>query len=107
MQRLSIQAGLLLTLLLAVVFALPAFAADAAAGQKLVAANGCTGCHVVEGKGGKVGPALDGIGKQLDEEKIMQKLLDPRASNPRSIMPSYARLGKEDLKAIADYLKQL
>jgi len=107
MKRPSIQAVLLLTLLLTVAFALPAFASDAAVGQKLVATNGCTGCHVVEGKGGKIGPALDGVGKLLDEDKIMQKLLDPKASNSKSIMPSYSRLSKEDLEAITDYLEHL
>jgi len=107
MNRPSIQTAILLILLLTVAFALPAFASDTAAGKKLVATNGCTGCHVVEGKGGKVGPSLDGVGKLLDEDKIMQKLLDPKASNPKSIMPSYSRLSKEDLEAIAEYLEYL
>jgi len=107
MKRPSIQAGMFCTLLLAVAFAAPALASDNALGKKLVGSSGCTGCHVVEGNGGKLGPALDGVGKRLDDDKIMQKLLDPKAGNPQSMMPAYGHLSKEELKAIVDYLEHL
>ncbi len=36
---------------------------DAKAGEKLFAEKGCVQCHAVGGKGGSVGPALDGLKK--------------------------------------------
>jgi mono/diheme cytochrome c family protein len=36
---------------------------DAKAGERLFAAKGCVQCHAVGGKGGTVGPALDGLKK--------------------------------------------
>lgn len=85
----------------------PAFASDAERGQQLVTSRGCTGCHAIDGKGGKLGPALDGVGKRLDDDKIMQKLVDPKAGNPKSVMPSYKGMSKEDLEAMVDYLEKL
>jgi hypothetical protein len=33
----------------------------------------------LEGQGGGIGPALDGIGAQLTKEAILQSILDPNA----------------------------
>ena len=39
----------------------------------------CNRCHALEGQGGGIGPALDGIGAQLTKEAILQSILDPNA----------------------------
>lgn len=84
-----------------------AFAADSARGRELVNSLGCKGCHKVEGKGGSVGPALDGVGKRLSADQIQKKLLDPKTTNPKSTMPSYKHLPQDDLKAVVGYLSSL
>ncbi len=37
----------------------------------------CVGCHSIGGKGGNVGPALDGIASRKDEAYILESLLEP------------------------------
>jgi putative heme-binding domain-containing protein len=46
----------------------------------------CLRCHIAEGKGGVVGPSLDGLGKRLDPQQILKAVLDPN----ESIVPGYA-----------------
>ena len=45
----------------------------------------CVRCHAVEGAGGQVGPPLDGIGKLLTREQILESLIEPGAR----IAPGY------------------
>jgi len=106
-RMLTVVAGLSLLLMLAGPAAAKDSDKESARGKELVASLGCTGCHVVEGKGGALGPSLDGIGKRMDDDKIIEKLVDPKASNPQSIMPAFPQLPKDDLKAIAEYLEYL
>jgi mono/diheme cytochrome c family protein len=47
--------------------------------QELLTANGCIGCHQLEGAGGAVGPSFDGIGGRLSPDQIRQSILDPAA----------------------------
>lgn len=84
-----------------------AVAADGGRGRELVNSLGCKGCHKVEGKGGSVGPALDGVGKRLGADQIQKKLMDPKTTNPKSTMPSYKHLPQEDLKAVVGFLSSL
>src|SRR5690606_6688382 len=41
--------------------------------------TGCIGCHVLDGQGGPLGPAFDGIGNRLDAARIRTAILDPAA----------------------------
>lgn len=50
-------------------------------------ANVCVGCHTLEGKGGNVGPALDGVGNRLTEAQLATWLADPQAVKPGTAMP--------------------
>jgi cbb3-type cytochrome oxidase cytochrome c subunit len=97
--------GLLaLTLLLAS----PAMAAgDEARGRELINSSGCKGCHKIEGQGGTLGPALDGVGKRLNPDQLRQQLVNPKARNPSSTMPSFSHLPKKDLQAMVDFLEGL
>ncbi len=53
---------------------------DAAAGAIVFQNQGaCMQCHMVGGKGGVQGPALDTVGKRLSGEKILESLVNPSA----------------------------
>ena len=93
--------------LLSALLASPALAADLAKGQELVNSLGCKGCHKVGDSGGTLGPALNDIGKQMTAEQLRQKLVNPKAGAPQSIMPSFQRLPEEDLQAMVSYLQTL
>ena len=95
------------TALLLAFMAIPALAADTARGQELVNSLGCKGCHKVGDSGGTLGPALDDVGKRMTAEQIRQKLVNPKATTPHSIMPSFQRLPEEDLQALVSYLQTL
>ncbi len=76
----------------------------------------CARCHSVGGKGGNVGPALDGIASRKDEAYIVESLMEPNAriaegyNLPVSPMPPAGLILKEqeiaDLKAYLMTLRQ-
>jgi hypothetical protein len=76
------RSALVVAALLAVVA--PGFAAgpDPNAGEKLVQANGCTGCHGAKFEGG-IGPKLLGVEHRLSAEKIADAILHPKAPMPQ------------------------
>jgi uncharacterized protein len=76
----------------------------------------CASCHMVKGKGGDVGPILDGIAVRADKAYIEESLMDPNAklakgfeNLPISPMPPLGVLLKEqevaDILAFLDTLK--
>lgn len=77
-----------------------------AQGKALVGQRGCVGCHVVEGQGGTMGPSLDGVSQRRSEEFVFRQLRDPKANNPRSLMPNLGLLDTE-IAAIWSYLETL
>lgn len=53
---------------------------DASRGATLMFAQtgpNCASCHAVNGRGGKVGPALDGIGARYDKSNLIRHLVEP------------------------------
>lgn len=80
-------------------------------GQKVFAAQKCTMCHSIDGKGNAKGP-LDNAGR-LSDEDLRQWLIAPRVmsekakSTRKPIMPEYTKLSKEDLDAVIAYMKTL
>ncbi len=73
-------------------------------GAELFGALGCTGCHALGGLGGQAAPPLDGVGRRLDRPGLERQLASPQTRNPNTIMPSYARLPRQDLEALVDFL---
>jgi putative membrane-bound dehydrogenase-like protein len=76
----------------------------------------CASCHMVNGKGGDVGPILDGIAVRADKAYILESLMDPNAKLAKgfesltiSPMPPLGVLLKEqelaDILAYLDTLK--
>ena len=57
----------------------PPVQGDVAAGEAVFRRVGCASCHIVNGAGGFLGPALDAIGVRRPSLKIRQDLLEPSA----------------------------
>jgi mono/diheme cytochrome c family protein len=91
----------------------PAFAQDANKGEQVYAAQKCSTCHSIAGKGKTANP-LDGIGAKLSAEDIKQWIVDPKAMTAKSKstkkppMPAkYASLPAADIDALVAYLSSL
>ena len=89
---------------------------DAANGEKLIAARGCFGCHLVDprpdaprdlvGTYRQFGPNLAGIGSKASRDWIYQWISDPKRWSPETKMPNL-RLTPQDAMDIAQYLSTL
>lgn len=66
----------------------------------------CVACHSVQGQGGNVGPALDGVGTKYDNEYLAKWLKDPMAVKADSKMPKLP-LTDSELAELVTYLSQL
>ena len=95
-------------------WALPATAQDAkvAKGAELFAAQKCSICHAVAGKGNVKHP-LDGAGARLDADTIKLWLTDPKAAEAKAgkkampPMKSFKALPAEDIDALTAYVLSL
>jgi mono/diheme cytochrome c family protein len=115
MQRVTLT-GLVIAALAAVFVAgAPgaAQAADAAAGEKVYAAQKCSMCHSIAGKGGKAS-ALDGVGSKLTADEIKEWIVDPVAaakkhnSTKKPPMPKkYDKLPAADIDSLVAYMASL
>ena len=71
-------------------------------------ANGCSGCHMIDGAGGSIGPDLSGEGNlSRSREWLSDQIRDPKSHNPNSIMPSFGTLGDQEISSLIDYLMSL
>lgn len=97
--------------------ALTAGAADAqdkkvAQGEALYAAQKCSLCHSVAGKGNKKFP-LDGVGKTITADLVKLWLSDPKAAEAKTgkagtpKMRSYAKLSADEVDALVAYMLSL
>lgn len=66
----------------------------------------CIACHSLQGQGGSVGPALDGVGSRRDAVYIGKWLRDPLAMKTDSKMPKLP-LSEEDIVELVAFLSQL
>lgn len=75
------------------------------AGQKLFQSNNCLSCHKMNGRGGTLGPELTQEGRHhADIAWQIEHLKQPDKLTPGSVMPSFAHLKPDELKALATYL---
>ena len=86
---------------------------DAAKGQQVYAAQKCSVCHAIAGKGGKASP-LDGVGAKLSADDIRAWIVDPIAmaaktsSTKKPPMPKkWANLPAADLDGLVAYMQSL
>lgn len=66
----------------------------------------CTACHTVNGVGGKVGPALDGVGSRLEKDYMRKWLKDPQKLKPGTAMPKFP-LSEKEIDEMVAYLSTL
>jgi mono/diheme cytochrome c family protein len=83
-------------------------AKSVAKGQELATKNHCAMCHVIDGKGGKIGKPLDGVSARLDAARIKAILTDPLKEfpNEKVKMPKVA-WQPGDIDAVVAYLETL
>lgn len=66
----------------------------------------CVACHTLQGQGGQIGPALDGVGSRLDAAALRRRLENPLDVQPDSKMPKLP-LTPEDITELVAFLSQL
>ena len=100
---------------LAIVWTTPAAAQDAKAielGKTVYAAQKCSMCHSIEGKGQVKGP-LDGVGSKLSADEIRAWIVTPAEmtkkmkAERKPPMRAYPKLAKEDLDGLVAYMASL
>jgi mono/diheme cytochrome c family protein len=106
---------MLTALALMAAWAAPALVAQepqAATGEKLFAAQKCSICHAVAGKGNVKHP-LDGVGARLTPDVVKLWLTDPKAAEAKAgkkaspPMKSFAALPPADIDALVAYVMSL
>lgn len=65
----------------------PAAADSIAAGRELYSSQGCDTCHSIAGKGGDVGPALNGIGSKLSRDQLTQIVKNGKSGTAMPALP--------------------
>jgi mono/diheme cytochrome c family protein len=77
-------------------------------GAKLFLSLGCTGCHSVNGIGGAVGPDLSNeLLKGRSRKWLTTQIRNPKANDPKTIMPAFSSLTNQQTNALVDYLQSL
>lgn len=66
----------------------------------------CVACHALNGQGGNVGPALDGVGSKYDIPYLTQWLKDPTSIKKDTKMPKLP-LSEKEITDLATYLSSL
>jgi len=93
----------------------PVSAQDKAAvehGMKVYAAQKCSVCHSIDGKGKKTGP-LDGVASKLSEGEIREWIVSAKEmtkkakSTKKPVMKDYSKLSKEDVDGLVAYMMTL
>jgi mono/diheme cytochrome c family protein len=71
-------------------------------GQQVYFAQSCDTCHSIAGKGGNMGPALNGVGAKLSRDQLTQMVKDGK---PNTAMPAL-QPGTTDqqINALIDFL---
>jgi len=81
-------------------------------GVAVYAAQKCSTCHSIDGKGQAKGP-LDGVGSKLTVDEIREWIVNPAEMTKKTnatrkpLMRAYPKLPKEDLDALVAYMASL
>jgi len=76
-------------------------------GAAVFQTRGCMNCHSLHGTGGTFGPALDTIGRKLKSGQIEHYIRNPRAVNPKAMMPPQTTLSDKEFEEVAGFLANL
>lgn len=85
------------------VLAAPSDTTTSAAKRPEVFDQICAACHQLGGRGGAVGPALDGLHARMSREQVITWLRDPQAVKPGTAMPKLP-LTEDQLEQLATFL---
>jgi sulfur oxidation c-type cytochrome SoxX len=86
----------------------PSLSAGAQQGKQLFDKVGCLGCHMVNGKGGRLGPDLSNAANEgHSREWLRTQIRNPKAHDPQSSMPGFGQLSDQQISGIVDYLETL
>jgi cytochrome c2 len=75
-------------------------------GKAVYEAKKCSMCHVIDGKGGKMGPDLSDIGSTQTAEWFEKFLKNPKSVKPDAKM-SAMKGTDEEIHAVASYMASL
>jgi mono/diheme cytochrome c family protein len=82
-------------------------------GQEIYAAQKCSTCHQIAGKG-KASSVLDGVGKKLTADEIRQWIVNPKEmtaktqSKKKPVMPAkWTKMPAADVDALTAYMLSL
>jgi ubiquinol-cytochrome c reductase cytochrome b subunit len=78
----------------------PDFAVD---GAMVFQKNSCAACHSLNGVGGKIGPALNGLAQRRNEAWVIQHFQEPQKMSKGTSMPPY-KFNAADMQNIVSYL---
>lgn len=81
-------------------------AEKAGKGQQVYAAQRCSMCHSIAGKGNPKNP-LDDVGARMSADDMKKYITNPKSVKADSKMKTYSSLPAEDLEALVSYLKTL
>jgi len=79
-------------------------AQDIHEGRKIMERNGCFSCHRIDGFGGDIGPALNGVRTNKSREELSKWIKSPMSIKPNTRMPQFY-LSDEDILKIVSYLE--
>jgi ubiquinol-cytochrome c reductase cytochrome b subunit len=78
------------------------------AGSDLFKLQGCVACHRIGSTGGNIGPDLSGEGlKGRSRQWLSDHLRNPKADDPKTVMPAFAALSDQAASQLVDYLLSL
>jgi len=104
-----------LSLTVGLVISLPLVAQDATVkrGMQVYAAQKCSTCHLIAGKGKKTGP-LDDVGSKLSGDEIRQWIVNPtemaakaKSKKKPPMENKYSKLPPADIDALVAYMQTL
>jgi cbb3-type cytochrome oxidase cytochrome c subunit len=75
-------------------------------GVEVYVASACNTCHKINGMGGSIGPALNGLAYRRSRDWVNAHFLEPQKLSPGSIMPPY-RFSLHDRDSLVLYLFSL
>ncbi len=81
----------------------PGVAANPHAGAPDKFVTVCVACHSLGGKGGNIGPALDGVADRYTDADLRTWLSDPQTVKPGTAMPNLG-LSSAELDGLTSYL---
>jgi cytochrome c2 len=77
--------------------------ADASLGQTLFRESRCVSCHMLEGRGGTIGPDLSKVGSKVRRDWLFSYLKDPMRDQPDTLMLRF-RFSDDQIRNLVAYI---